>query len=226
VAKQSNHPTTRRTGIPVDANGGPTVDPTQNVLDLVDAAVTRLDDIAVLRSELADAKAKRIEDLSEQRERHAKEIRQLESDRLKEVRLVDQLNATQLAQQIRDAVDTLATTASATAEALRNQQTATATAVAAQSERVVSPIIDRLAALERASYTGQGRQAIADPQMERLATLVEKLSTTQTETTGKSAGLNAVWVFVVAGVGLLATLASLGLAAASAVVGVVLYFVK
>ena len=32
-------------GIPVDAFGGPTVDPTRNVLDLVDAAVRRQDDL-------------------------------------------------------------------------------------------------------------------------------------------------------------------------------------
>lgn len=34
-----------RPGIPVDALGGPTIDPTKNVLDLVDAAVRRQDDL-------------------------------------------------------------------------------------------------------------------------------------------------------------------------------------
>lgn len=34
-------------GIPIDASGGPTVDPTKNVLDLVGAAVERLNDLAL-----------------------------------------------------------------------------------------------------------------------------------------------------------------------------------
>jgi hypothetical protein len=37
--------TVRRTGVPVDSSGGPTVDPTKNVLDLVEAAVQRQDDL-------------------------------------------------------------------------------------------------------------------------------------------------------------------------------------
>jgi hypothetical protein len=202
------------------------IDPTANVLSLVEAAVTRLNDVAVLRAELADVKAQRIEDLSAQNERHSREIRALDADRLEKVRLVDQLNANQLAQQIRSAVDTLATTTQATAETLRNQAQATAQAVAAQTERIVNPIIERIAALERASYTGQGRQAVSDPQMERLAALVEKLATTQTTSTGKSAGQSSLWVFIVGGVGLLMTMGSLALAALGAVVGVVMYFAK
>jgi hypothetical protein len=40
-----HQPAGGRPGIPVDAGGGPTVDPTKNVLDLVDAAVKRQDDL-------------------------------------------------------------------------------------------------------------------------------------------------------------------------------------
>jgi hypothetical protein len=37
-----------RPGIPVDSSGGPTIDPTKNVLDLVDASVKRQDDLRAI----------------------------------------------------------------------------------------------------------------------------------------------------------------------------------
>jgi len=183
-------------GIPVDAGGGPTIDPTKNVLDLVAAAVRREDDLREAERRFNATEIAHVKELARLRAGHSREIRILDADRLEKVRQVDQLNADRLAQQIRDAVDTLATTTAATAETLRNQGAATAAVVAGQTERIVNPILERLAALERASYTGQGRQAIADPQMERLAALVDKLATSQSTSTGNTAGRAATWAAV------------------------------
>ncbi len=54
-------------GIPVDAHGGVTVDPTKNVLDLVTAAIRRQDDLREaenrLQNAMREAEAKRLSDL-------------------------------------------------------------------------------------------------------------------------------------------------------------------
>lgn len=201
-------------GMAVDSAGNVAYDPSANVQALNEASSKRQDDLRRVERELVAEKTKRIEDIAALQARHneettarieahIKEIRALDSDRLEKVRQVDQLNAAQMAQQLLAAVQTLATTSQATAETLRNQVSATAAAVAAQNERVVNPIIERLSVLERSSYKGEGRQALADPQMERLAALVERLATAQTTGAGKSAGIGAVIGYIFGGVGLL-----------------------
>lgn len=63
-----------------------------------------------------------------------------------------------------------------------------------------------MSALELASSASAGKSAVADPQMERLAALVEKLATAQTSGTGRSAGSQQMWGYVMAVVGLVAAL--------------------
>jgi len=58
-------------GIPIDAAGGPTIDPTKNVLQLVAAQVTRLDDLAA-------AEKRRIDDLLDARLSASRELSQVE----------------------------------------------------------------------------------------------------------------------------------------------------
>lgn len=145
------------TGIPVDASGGATIDPTKNVLDLVNASNKRIDDIAALSARLVDEKIRRVEDLAQLRSEHSNDIRRLESDRLDKIRSVDVANAAATAAQLLSAVTTLATTQQATAETLRNQVSSTASAVASQTERVINPIIERLSLLERATAATSGK---------------------------------------------------------------------
>jgi hypothetical protein len=144
-------------GPAVDAAGVPVIDPSKNVLDLVEAAIKRLDDMGELRARVADGEIRRMEDLAELRAEHYKEIRHLESDRLDKIRSVDVANAAATAAQLLSAVTTLATTQQATAETLRNQVAATASAVASQTERVINPIIERLSLLERATAQTSGK---------------------------------------------------------------------
>jgi CO dehydrogenase/acetyl-CoA synthase gamma subunit (corrinoid Fe-S protein) len=133
------------------------IDPSKNVLDLVEAAIKRIDDMGDLRARLADAQIQRMEDLAKLRAEYSKDIRHLESDRLDKIRSVDVANAAATAAQLLSAVTTLATTQQATAETLRNQVAATASAVASQTERVINPIIERLSLLERATASTSGK---------------------------------------------------------------------
>jgi hypothetical protein len=90
----------------------PVVDPTQNVLDLVEAAVQRLDD-------LREAEAAHHREVSQIRAEHAKELRQIETDRLDAIRAVD-VGAVQRAAEVQATqAGALAAQVVATADAFR-----------------------------------------------------------------------------------------------------------
>jgi hypothetical protein len=161
------------------------------------SAVTRLDDMQALQAQLADEKIKRLEiaaiytdKLAVLRAEHTKEMRESESKRLDAIRATDVAAVGTTATQAQAAIQALATTATATAETLRNQVTSTATTIANQTDRIVGPIMERIAALEKSSYTGLGKQAVVDPQMEHLSNLVETLVRSQATGAGRGEGMS------------------------------------
>jgi hypothetical protein len=130
-------------GVPVDAQGGPTVDPTKNVLDLVEAAIRRQDDLRHALSVLTQTQIKSQEKISEIRYSHAQDLamaqaKQLESEaklrseyaerlaiaeakRIDAIRAVD-VNAVAVAnQRTSEQATALQVQTTASAEVLRNQ---------------------------------------------------------------------------------------------------------
>lgn len=186
-------------GIPVDAGGGPTIDPTKNVLDLVEASIKRLDDIAHLRTELADEKVHRLE-------REAiwlEKIVTLRAEHQTTLRTVDQATARTETERASRAVDTLATQNQNAALTLRGAVDTSASQLALQLEQRFSAATERIAALEKSSYMGAGKQAVADPQMERLSQLVEALTHSRDTRDGKSEGISATVAMMITIIGLL-----------------------
>lgn len=205
-------PTRKRrdsSGLTVDATGAPAIDPTENVLALVDAAQERSEAIRALTAEVAEARLSKIEALVALRAEHAKEIRQLESDRLDKIRMVDVLAANTAAERAQVAIQTLATTTTANADTLRSMVSATAAAIASQTAITNSALTERIASLEKSSYTGAGKQAVADPMITELVTEMRALRISQAAGAGKSQGSHAMWGYVAAGFGFLLTLGSL-----------------
>jgi hypothetical protein len=211
-----------------NAFGDTVIDPTENVIALSDASNRRQDDLRVAEAErqrdirhfqdkLLDEKIRRMEEQAIHQDRiailradHNKEIRHMESDRVDKIRSVDVANAAATATQLLSAVTTLATTAQATAETLRNQVAATAAAVASQTERVVNPILERVALLEKSSYTGAGKAGVADPQLAELSAAVNKLLSAGSLSTGKSEGFSTSWAILLGAVALLGGLLTIG----------------
>src|ERR1700676_5272176 len=102
----------------VDAAGIPVIDPTANVLDLVQAGNKRQDDLREMES-------KHVRELLQIREDHAKEQRASEKARTDAIREVD-VQAVQQAAGVQDTRATaLATQVEAAAEAMRQQVAAT-----------------------------------------------------------------------------------------------------
>lgn len=127
-------------GLGVDAFGKPVIDPTKNVLDLVEAAVRRLDDLSKLR------------------EQHAREMRQAEKERIDAIRAVDVAASQQQQKDAEVRATALANTVAATAEANRSQVAAAATAAATSLAAALVPIQERLAELTRLQYEQQGQK--------------------------------------------------------------------
>lgn len=191
-------------GIGVDAKGGPVVDPTANVIALNEASIKRVDDMNVLLERLTDEKIRRMEEgikvraeitemrsiyvkeLMALRAEQQKELREQESKRLDAVRSVDQLAVKTESDRSTVAITALAAVHATTAETLRSAVNTSATNLATQLVSTVSAITERIASLEKASFTASGKQQVADPQIDRLAQMVERLVSHQAALDGKA----------------------------------------
>lgn len=118
----------------VDAQGFPVVDPTANVLALVQAANQRQDDLRA-------AESRHIRELMARDARHAAEMRVAEAARLDAIRLVD-VNAVQRSAEVQ----------ATQAETLRTQVATTAGAAAAALASALDPIVKSVAELQRVQF--------------------------------------------------------------------------
>lgn len=161
------------------------IDPTENVKALTEAANQRQDDLRALTKELFHAETRvlavTIEGLEKRmilRAEHAKEIRQLETERVNAIRQVDVLAGNTAAERALVAIQTLASQTTAERETLRNLVTTTAATVATQTSQEFARIHGEISALQKTSYEGAG----------------------------KGTGAKNLWGLIAAGVGLLVTL--------------------
>jgi VIT1/CCC1 family predicted Fe2+/Mn2+ transporter len=145
-------------GAGVDASGNPVLDPTKNVLDLVEAAVVRLND-------LREADLEHRKELDLERREHRLEVRGLQKDlrdaetaRIDAIRAVD-VGAVQRAAEVQaDVATALANQVALSAETLRNTVSETATAGATALAQALDPLQKAIDDLRRAQYEAQGKQ--------------------------------------------------------------------
>lgn len=197
-------------GLPIDFAGGPTIDPTENVKDLSEALSRRQDDLRDINNQYILQRVIAVEEVAKLRAEHAKEINELNNDRLEKIRAVDNLNATRSEERAGEGIKALAVQTAAIAEAGRTTAANTAAQIATQLTTLFAESNKRLSALELAMSEGRGKQAVADPQMERLALMVEQLAARETKQTGKTEGMSDLWKLIVAGAALLGALNALG----------------
>lgn len=126
-------------GLGVDFAGNPVIDPTENVLALVAAETKRQDDLRELTTG-------HLREISALRAAHEQDLRRLETDRLDAIRRVDQANVNTAAERTLAAVQTLAATTASNADTLRQSW-----------ESTVKGLTERIAALEKSSYKGEGK---------------------------------------------------------------------
>ena len=135
----------------VDVRGNPVLDPTRNVLDLVEAAVVRLNDLR--ESDLAHR-----QEMDTLRAAFAREIREAETARIDAIRAVD-VGAVQRAAEVQaDVATALANQVALSAETLRNTVSETATAGATALAQALDPLQKAIDDLRRAQYEQQGQK--------------------------------------------------------------------
>jgi anti-sigma-K factor RskA len=149
---------------------GDVVDPTKNVLDLVEAAVKRIDDLRAVNDRLIEERIKRQDDLRTLASSHVKELAELrskyeimlgekETQRIDAIRAVD-VGAVGRASEVAAAqASTLATQVQVSAETLRGQVAASATAAAGALAVALEPIQKSIDELRRIQYEQQGQKA-------------------------------------------------------------------
>jgi hypothetical protein len=183
-------------GLPADAGGGPTVDPTQNVKDLSEASNIRQDDLRDLTKELFDVNVAHVKELGALRASHQRELSKAESERLNAIRQVDREEVAKSAVTANTAITTLAKQTTDLQTTLQKQTADIAVAVEQRQSAFASDTNKRLSAVELALSEGKGKQQVADPQIDRMALMVEKLVAAQATGTGKSEGLSQGWAIL------------------------------
>lgn len=199
--------------VPVDARDQETgsihdllkPDPTANVRALIALEVKRLDDIIsaehVHSEEMRKAQTLRLDDMATLRAFYDDKLRDAEAKRIDAIRAVD-VNAVAVANDRANAqAQVLATQVAASAEALRSLVATTSATVAQQFNQVTTQMIERVAALEKSSYEGQGKATYTDPAMTQLTALVAQLAATSDRRSGTGAGSAATVAYLFGSIG-------------------------
>jgi len=200
------------------------VDPTENVMALVKAAVKaqrdlrksdnkyydavmgNLKDTALLRSV---AESKRLDDLRGAESRRIDEQQKLVADfheklALAEAKRIDAIRAVDVAavavasERAGQQASVLANQVAASADALRALVATTADTMAKAQNALTAQFTERIATLEKSSYTGQGRSAYTDPAMAELMTEMRNMVKAQSANQGKSEGIGSTWAAILA----------------------------
>lgn len=172
----------------VDAQGQAVVDPTKNVLDLVDASVRRLDDLRAA-SDAHNNELRRVRAEYERELRAAdQELRRAETQRIDAIRAVDQGNVQRASEVAATQAATLAAQQALSAETLRTQVATTAFQATQALAAALDPIQKDIADLRRAQYEQQGSKTQTAEQRLSVGSIVAVV------------GLIAVILFGAAGV--------------------------
>jgi len=162
------------TGTGVDSQGGPVIDPTKNVLDLVEAGSIAAKAQLSLNMKMTHREIKlhvqRLDDLREMQEKHfeqrlrteaehAKELRVAESNRLDAINAVNTTSVAEAAKVVAAGQLALAKQAQDIAEATRLATQTLATTVAEASATSIAPLSAGLQEVQRRQYEQQGAKA-------------------------------------------------------------------
>lgn len=149
-------------GPSTDRHNDPVIDPTKNVLDLVEQAIKRQDDLREIEGkhlrELRNVEVRHITETAALRSDYDEKLRQAEAKRIDAIRTVDVGAVASAASVQATQATTLAAQVANSAEALRNQVAATATQGAIALAAALDPIQKDIADLRRSQYEAQGQK--------------------------------------------------------------------
>jgi len=177
------------------------IDPTKNVLQLVAAAVTRLDDLRA-------ADARRLEELALLRSSMESKLMEAELKRIDANRSSDIAALALASEQSRRQASVLADQLSRIADSLRDQIIASSAKTSQAMEEIANRLSSRVTMLEKNQYEGQGRGQVEDPRIETLFDDVKGLRASRATDFGKGRGMSQLWGYILGAIGLIATILS------------------
>jgi hypothetical protein len=204
---------TMTVGAPKQVNpiSDPTVvyDPSRNVLDLVEAAVKRLDDLQnemVNRlREAQNAEIRRIDGLLVLRADYQDKLVIAESKRIDAIRAVDVGAVAIASERAAQQATVLANQVSASAETLRALVASTAQQVANSLSQIQAQLTERIALLEKSQYEIKGRSGMSDPITEELVKEMRLSRADRAEHAGKKDGMSSIVGYILAAVAALSS---------------------
>lgn len=190
---------------PVQQTGGQP-DPTANVIALTGGVEHRLTDLIASAAEKSGAEIESIRKEIQIRTEHAREVRELISENARSTRLIDLANAEAKATSLQTAVQALATQL-ATSNVAADKRVADLAVTLATAKAVDDAKTNaQIAELQKASYTGAGKQQYSEPAYDKLAALVEKMAEVQANSGGRGTGRSDVVGWVFGGIGVISAI--------------------
>ncbi len=194
MAKQS------KPGEGIDAAGGPVIDPTKNVLDLVRAEPAKRDEQRISDQALFGAKFQTIEanlaatrEASRSQEMLQNWMRDAESKRFDQLSNLRQFYETRIAEMLKTSVES------------------TSTLVSTQLVGIQTTFNDRVAKLEQFRYESSGRTSIQDPAtadvLRDMALAIRGLSGNERQQQGRGIGRGEIVAIMFAAIALVASVA-------------------
>lgn len=179
----------------------PTIDPTNNVKDLVQEVVIRVDMLREADRRLFESEMKCVKDQMELRAFYAEKLEIAEAKRIDAIRAVD-VNAVAIAnQRATDQAAVLAAQVAASADTLRVLVSQTAAANKQQLDQITQQLSDRISTVERFQYEGKGLSGNIPPAVADRISQLEEAKYRNEGRSGLSAPLLATIVGVVASIG-------------------------
>lgn len=184
-------------------------DPTENVIQLVNAAVKRLDDLSEVRYEGIKNEVKLNKEILDLHVSYGEKLRSAdeklssaESKRIDAIRAVD-VGAVAIASEKQTAqAAVLANQLTASADTLRNLVATTATTVNEQFKSVTNQLNDKIALLEKSQYVGMGKERVTDPMMDKLFLKLESLGESRASSKGTGDLVSKIIPWLIAAAGL------------------------
>lgn len=214
-------------GVGIDAYGGKVVDPTANVIALVQSESKRHDELRAADQKRADelrgsdtkrlddlraAESRRVDEQANIRAHFQEQLALAEANRINAIRAVDVAAVATASERAGQQAQVLAAQVLQSADTLRGLVATTASAQAATLQTITTTLTDRIASLEKAQYENKGIAGVRDPAIDALISEVRGLAAARAQGQGQGQGANAVIGYIIGGVGLLSTIIAIGFA--------------
>lgn len=209
-------------GPSVDRSGNTVADPTDNVHNLVEFSVKRIDDMREQDTRLwtliRDGDIRRADDLRDAGTKlnllareYEEKLRFAESQRIDAIRDVDVGAVAIASERASQQATVLANQVAGSAETLRALVTSTASQVAAQLQQTSMLFTERIAALEKVQYESQGKTAVVDPIMADMVSSMREMLHVQANKGGQSEGMANLWGIIAGVIGVVIAIVGIGI---------------